>query len=257
MLLKVIASQKKILTVNKFEDSQMNQAQTPSLTINNFDFLSILTFQGKLVVPNTPYTDYLIKNKNEFLIIIPLLRDKIYYIHNEFMKTFENCMKTGENLYNNNLKGFYNHQGFNKRYVWSCYMKFLTSHYDSFIVFVKQIPGLERLNIQDIGQILKEKYFIIIDLSLRKLFIDDECYLTTNGVQVNKYWMREFFGKKVSDLVFEFYQRIDELKLTKNEIALLAAFVITSPGIYLGYVYVFFSFIFIKIYINASRCLFT
>ena len=239
MLLIVIPSQ----NINKFEDRynlQMNQAQpnifepnTHILKKNDFDFLSILTFQGKLVVPNTPYTDYLIKNKNEFLIIIPLLRDKIYYIYNEFMKTFEKYIQIGQHLYDN-LKDVYNDQGFNKKYVWSNYMKFIASHYETFIVYVKQIPGLERLPIQDIGQILKEKYYIIIDLSLRKLFIDDECYLAVDGVWINKYWMREFFGKKICDLVFEFYQRLDELRLTSNEIALLISFIITSPGIYLN-----------------------
>jgi hypothetical protein len=194
---------------------------------DHIDFLSLLTFYGKLVVPRTKYTEHLIKNQNEFLIIIPLLRDTIALSHTKFIKQFDIYFSLARNLFNSS-KSQIKLQSSNRNLVWSCYTKFLKSCDNSFALYVNELPGLDRLSIQDYGKLMNEKVYIVIDLCLRELFVDGECYLYLDGVNLDKHWMNELFGKEMSDDLFEAIRALNQLNPTRNEIALLAAFVITS-----------------------------
>lgn len=202
---------------------------TETLTIkskDNVDFLSLLTFYGKLVVPKTKYTEHLINNQNEFLLIIPLLRDTVALSHAKFIKQFDIYFSLSRNLFNSS-KNQIKFQYFNRNLVWSCYNKFLKSCDNSFALYVNELPGIDRISIQDYGKLIHDKVYIVIDLCLRELFVDGECYLYVDGVNLDKYWMNEFFGKELSDNLFETYRVLNQLNPTRNEIALLAAFVIT------------------------------
>ena len=113
-------------------------------------------------------------------------------------------------------------------------MKQMVWRLKAYLPYAELLPGFDNICTNDLITTLNDSLPVIFGLLATKLFINDECYLQHDGIQFTKKWMIEFVGADLADGIFNFHNKINELSLTNQEIALLIPFVLTSPGKYIS-----------------------
>jgi hypothetical protein len=97
--------------------------------------------------------------------------------------------------------------------------------------YYKQIPGFNKLNVDDFTKIIESKmldYYFVVNSAL---FIGDESYYyISDQVIYTRFWMNSFRPKEFVDIVFDFMAVFNPLKLSKREKALLIAYILSQSG---------------------------
>lgn len=103
----------------------------------------------------------------------------------------------------------------------------MEKHARSMFEFVKQLPGFQKVNANDLGVIIKEKFFSVYALRTIKLFIKNEFYFMYDDIPMTS----EIFALLTSDIIrdvhFKFYLNFQMLDLNIQEIALTVPVILT------------------------------
>ena len=204
--------------------------------IQNFDYKTLLNTNSKIfkpntdIIPDTYFTSKLKNTQNEsLLILIPLLRDKCYQLYKVLMEPLEKNLEQAQFLVNNNIREF---PGCNapKEQVMSSLLKTLGVYIKSYFLYAKDLPGFNKLCIEDLDTIHKEYCILVFTLFSNKLYINNECYLIFGDVQLTKKLMSLFVGNKAINYIFNFHKKLRDLNMTGYELSLLSPFLLTSTG---------------------------
>ena len=106
-------------------------------------------------------------------------------------------------------------------------MKKTTVFYKSYSSFVRNLPGFDKINLDDLFKLSINNCPIINCLSKYELYIDGEFYLITEGIHIKRKLLEQFFSKQVIDYLFEFYKKLAKIDLSRKEMGLLMAYMLT------------------------------
>lgn len=189
-------------------------------------------FKSQCIIPKTIFTDlFLNSNSENFLIVMSLIRDKVYQLYMEQIKPFEKNIQECSELVKNKTKVFKG-QDATREQAWCAFMKQMIWRLKAYLPYAESLPGFDKTCTDDLITTLNDSLPVIFGLLVTKLFVDDECYLQQDEIQFTKRWMIEFVGADLAGCIFNFHNKINELCLTNQEVALLIPFVLTSPGRY-------------------------
>jgi hypothetical protein len=207
----------------------------PSYIKTNFDFKQFMNtdfklFKPKDVIPKTYFTDSYINSSNEnFLVLLAIIRDKCYQLYNQFTKSNQKLYERAKELIKNKVTEF---EGRNARKedVYAKFLNQMTIHVKEYLLYTQDLPGFNKIAVEDLNAIHKENVAAMFTLKFHKLHINGECYFMADDIQITRKWSEEIAGVKASDFVFEFHQKLSDLKLTDQEMSLIFPFIITSTG---------------------------
>ena len=145
------------------------------------------------------------------------------------MEPLEKNLEQAQFLVNNNINEF---PGCNttKEHFMSSLLKTLGVYIKSYLMYAKDLPGFNKLCVEDLDTIHKEYCILIFTLYSNKLYINNECYLIFGDVQLTKKRMSLFVGNKAISYIFNFHKKLKDLNMTGYELSLLAPFLLTSTG---------------------------
>ena len=205
-----------------------NMAKEKYFTLNTkIDFKEIL--RSIAIVSNSQIAQYFINSNNEdYLIFISILKDKVYQLFIEFKDKLRMPFDSNRELIKKMDEKDQSHvtsEMILKRLIrsFSVFARNLTK-------FVRYIPGLDVLSIEDLEIILSEQVYLLHLLRYAKTFVNGECYTVLEGIQMRRCWFEIFRGKYATDLIFEFFRVFNSLNLTERELAVFYPFVLCSPG---------------------------
>lgn len=93
----------------------------------------------------------------------------------------------------------------------------------------RDLPGLNELNPKDFTCIINTNLFNYYLLAYTALYIEGENYnMLGNSIQYTRYWMTRVIGPEMTEALFEWTKRFNELGLTHREIALQYPIVLTT-----------------------------
>ena len=115
--------------------------------------------------------------------------------------------------------------------VWESFLRTMLDFTKKTYSFIQQIPGFDRLNTCDLGNIMHKRLFNIFGLITTKLLVEDEYFLIlSDNIRCCKYWIEKCLSKEICKKIFEYHYDLNALELTDNELALLIPVLLTSPG---------------------------
>ena len=187
-------------------------------------------FQRSNIIPKTFFTELFVNTENESIIfLLSLIRDKSYQLYIDFTKPLESNLKIAKEIAQSNTKIFPGHDCCIDE-VWKSYTNELSSHIKAYVLYARELPGFNKMDVDDFSAILNDSIPPIFGLKITKFFIDDECYLLIDHIQLSRKWMNLLIGKNVSDIIFEFHNKLHSLNITNQELALIFPYVLTSAG---------------------------
>lgn len=155
-------------------------------------------------------------HNSDEIIIISFLRNKSLQIFKERTKEFEQH----EKLYINCKVADYDKKLLNDLKIKN--LLELTKHAHCMLQLVKELPGFQKLPREDQEIVVSESFFSVLAVRTAKLFINGNFFYMLDEKTVLSSDLFELITtRKVRDVVFEFYARLTELKLTDQEYALL------------------------------------
>lgn len=94
--------------------------------------------------------------------------------------------------------------------------------------YVHCLPGFDTLHPLDFATLLKENFMCLHGLLISELYAEKECYsLVVDGITFTRKWHEHWVGKETSDLMFEFEEAINRLKLTQSELSLIIPYLLS------------------------------
>lgn len=95
--------------------------------------------------------------------------------------------------------------------------------------FAIKCPGFHRFDEEDVTVIVAGAVMASIQFKNRTCFTENDCRLILpNGVLINRNRFERIFGHNLTNLKFLGYQKLNELELTENEIAMLHPILLLS-----------------------------
>ncbi|CAF1071634.1 unnamed protein product, partial [Brachionus calyciflorus] len=109
------------------------------------------------------------------------------------------------------------------------FLSFLQSHAMAVTKFINKLPGFDRLDKRDMNAMMNDNFFPILGYRSYKLFLEDDCFLMLDeNIQYDKKVVSLIFGDEIQKKGFDYSFRIRSFKLTEVEVALSAAFILTT-----------------------------
>lgn len=108
----------------------------------------------------------------------------------------------------------------------------MISNFTKWLVkYIKKLPAFDQVSSEDIVKILNKRLFVVLGLVSAKLFINEELYLMLNNqIQFSRYWCQKVYGKVLSDKIFYYHSKLNDLELNETEIAVLIPYVLSFDG---------------------------
>jgi hypothetical protein len=203
----------------------------------NFDFKQFMdsnigVLKQSDIIPKTYFTSSYINNSNEsFLVLLAIIRDKCYQLYNQLTKPFDQMYERAKELIRNKVTDFEGRNA-SKEDVYAKFLNVMTIHVKEYLLYTKDLPGFSKICINDLNAIHAENMAPMFTLKFHKLHINGECYLMADDIQITRKWSNEIAGIKATDFVFDFHQKLSDLKLTDQEMSLIFPFIMTSTGSY-------------------------
>lgn len=187
------------------------------------------------------------------LLTLSVLRDKCYQTFLECNRDFDHVhMEKAKKLLENkdNLNKLINDFSImSKKSIIERFLPALQKNIKTSIDYIKKLPGFGSLAQKDFEKIVIERIFLVITLRVSKLFIDGEFYLfldLDDGVYFSRAIMNKAYGTNLTNDIFEFFEKFNQLKLTDQELSVFIPTVISSMGLeiffYLKNFYKFYLF---------------
>ena len=117
-----------------------------------------------------------------------------------------------------------------KERVLDAFRAMITKHVDDYASLVHEMPGLANLYFADFVALVEDSMFIVLCIKATKMFINNESYMYSEGLQLSKKWIRLLYGRSFTEKVFDFHMRLNKLALTNQEMGLLMPLLITTPS---------------------------
>jgi hypothetical protein len=162
-------------------------------------------------------------------MIISLLREKVLELYLDQREPYDIILDQARYLIANKVTVFDGHDACKER-VLNSTQELLSKHTSKYISFIQKLPGLtDCIDTNDLVMLAQDNLCLVFAMKVTNLFIENECYLCLNGVQLSRKWMDSLLGTDIANRVFQFHSFFNQLKLTDHEIALLIPILITSP----------------------------
>jgi hypothetical protein len=181
-------------------------------------------FDSLRIMPNSS-----LQNDSDFSKIV-LIKDKICQIYKEHIKKSSNINNTLERLNNKDYI-----DSTSKNVTKSQLMSGMRDTIQEFSKwtanFINDLNGIltNKLNSYDTSTIITQANYIL-NASHFCLFVknNESFAMLANGLQLSRNRLCQLFGKKLTDILFQFQNHYKQLDLSDNETALFNAFVLTS-----------------------------
>nr|ASL70585.1 nuclear receptor [Brachionus plicatilis] len=166
------------------------------------------------------------------LLTLSVLRDKCYQIFLECNYEFdhvhyEKAVKLAES-------GGRPHEHFSsmcKKSIIERFLPALQKNIKTSIDYIRKLPGFGSLSHKEFEHVVIDRIFLVITLRVAKLFIDGEFYLFLDldeGVYFSRTIMNKAYGPNLTNDIFEFLDKFNQLKLTDQELSVFIPAVISS-----------------------------
>ncbi|CAF0816116.1 unnamed protein product, partial [Didymodactylos carnosus] len=92
-----------------------------------------------------------------------------------------------------------------------------------------QIPGVNEINREDFHKMMLHRVNDYYQIKYACLLMNNECYaIYPNGVQYSRRRMTQLYGTEMTNIIFEFGNKFNELKLNNQEHALLFPIIVCN-----------------------------
>ena len=188
-------------------------------------------YQSSLIITEKSYHDLFFNMENEnILFLLTIIRDKVYQLYIELIKPLEKNIEQAHELIKNKIKTFEGHE-VTKEKAWQCHITEMKNQAQLFVTYGKSLPGFNNISSRDFTAIIGDNLAVLVGFKITKLYIKDECYYIIDHIQMCKYWQRRFFGEAILNNILDFHHKLNNLKLSNHELALMIPFVLTSTGL--------------------------
>ena len=106
-------------------------------------------------------------------------------------------------------------------------MSYIKNYIKHYMLFCKQLPGIESLNSDDFFRLIRINFPLMFIWSLLELSITKDCFLISEGIQMNKKCLADFLDDETCKLFFEYQNVLKTLDLNEKEMGILMAFLLT------------------------------
>lgn len=180
-------------------------------------------FEAELIIPTT-----LIRPESE-LVIISLLKDKVYQIYKKHILSSKIISQTNERLQNENLSSMLNNKDLEPYEIWINFMETISDFTKWLTRLAKELPGFNKINIEDLSTMVFASVFPLFTVQVTPFIHNNENYtIINNNIQFTRKRMIQASQTVITDLLFEFHHRFQSLNLTEQELCLIYPFLLTS-----------------------------
>ena len=125
-------------------------------------------------VPKTFHVEKILNNSNvNQMVVLNMLKDKTYQIYVENTKEFDFSKQRARELFESGLQSpKYDYNLEFMSFFKEKHYLFLKRNAYSLMNMVKELPGFQRLNSNDINIILNYNFFSILEIRVYKLYIN-------------------------------------------------------------------------------------
>ncbi|CAF1423746.1 unnamed protein product [Adineta steineri] len=100
-------------------------------------------------------------------------------------------------------------------------------HVKNLITFSREMPAINEIDSDDFHKMMNNRLFDFWMIKHAPLLQNNESYIMLpNGLQYTRKWMNKIIGEDMVEIMFEFAQKFNALKLTQEEYALIFPVVI-------------------------------
>ena len=223
------------LVFNNQNFSNFNFFELNHLISQNFDTKKFFKshyklFRAPCLISQKFFNDLFINSEKEnILFILSIIRDKCYQSFIEHTQSLQKNVAFVKDTLKKRLP-LNDNPPMTKDEAWKHFLKALSDVIVSYVAFARELPGFNILNKEDFTVIINFNIPFTLPILISNLFINNESYINYNKKFVTKKYMDQFFGLKISNYMFDFHRKFNNLSLTNQEIALLIPFILTSSG---------------------------
>ena len=106
-------------------------------------------------------------------------------------------------------------------------MSYIKNYIKHYMLFCKQLPGIESLSSDDFFRLVRINFPLMFIWSLLELSITKDCFLISEGIQMNKKFLADFLDDETCQLIYEYQNALKTLDLSEKEMGILMAFLLT------------------------------
>jgi hypothetical protein len=177
-----------------------------------------------IIMSETAYDCNTFKSKEGPENIVQFIRETIndLWIQNF---NFEPANEYDERLKNNN----YIHENIEKQDVWEGLLEAISKFTKCLTNFAKKCPGFNKFDEEDFSNMVHSASLSLYGFKNRHFVRNNDSFkILSNNILYSRKLMDRLFEKKLVDLIFLFYRRLNELNLTDCETALMYPFILVS-----------------------------
>lgn len=191
-------------------------------------------FDSSQLVAKSYFSDIYMNTFNEnILFVLTLMRDKCYQMFVELRRPYDPFHKRMLRIREQNLHKQEKQKIIepNCEFVYEQVEKLLNFHVHVSAKYIRELPGFNRLAVEDIAIILKSRSFAIFGFRVQYLFVDNEYYMMiADNIQLNRQIMIKSFGDSFTNYIFDYHDRLNKLELTERELAVICPLILSMPG---------------------------
>jgi hypothetical protein len=111
----------------------------------------------------------------------------------------------------------------------------LNEHVMLVCAYVKQLPGFDRICMQGIATIIRNRSFAMLSMRTAHVVADGESYLMlSDSIQLTKKLILKMGGTEVTHRIFNYHNRLNRLNLSNYELATLCPMILSLPGFFMS-----------------------
>ena len=215
---------------SKFDFSELNYLISQNFDTKKFFKSNYKLFRAPCLIDQKFFNDLFINSEKEnILFILSIIRDKCYQSFIEHTQSLQKNVAFVKDTLKKRLP-LNDNPPMTKDEAWGHFLKALSDIIISYVAFTRELPGFNILDKEDFTVIINFNIPFTLPVLISNLFINNESYINYNKKFVTKKYMDQFFGLKISNYMFDFHRKFNNLSLTNQEIALLIPFILTSSG---------------------------
>lgn len=117
---------------------------------------------------------------------------------------------------------------------WVLMKKLLSEHTQAVTIYTRQLPGFNRICMEDLETIVKNHTFALLSFRMQYLYADNEIYyMLSDDIQMSRNLMRRTVGEMLAQKIYDYHERIETLGFTDHELAAICPFFLSLPGLLL------------------------